>query len=89
MLTTQSDERLTKLACAGSEAGFEVLVARHRRALVRHCARILGDGDAEEAVQEALVRAHAALVRAHAALLRGDPVRRRGGGCTPSPATPR
>jgi RNA polymerase sigma factor (sigma-70 family) len=69
VLRTQSDERLTALARAGSEAGFEALVARHRRSLVRHCARILGDADAEEAVQEALVRAHAALRR-------GDAVRR-------------
>jgi RNA polymerase sigma factor (sigma-70 family) len=67
VLKTQSDERLTALARAGSEPAFETLVTRHRRELVRHCARILGEGDAEEAVQEALVRAHAAL-------LRGDPV---------------
>jgi hypothetical protein len=53
VLRTQTDERLTELARAGSEAAFEALVARHRRALERHCARILGDADAEEAVQEA------------------------------------
>jgi RNA polymerase sigma factor (sigma-70 family) len=69
VLWTQSDERLTALAGAGSEPAFEVLVARHRRALIRHCARILGPTDADEAVQDALLRAHAALRR-------GDPVRR-------------
>jgi RNA polymerase sigma factor (sigma-70 family) len=69
VLRTQSDERLTELARSGSDAAFEALVARHRHALVRHCARLLGNADAEEAVQEALLRAHAALRR-------GDPVRR-------------
>jgi RNA polymerase sigma factor (sigma-70 family) len=44
-------------------------VSRYRRSLVRYCASVVGDGDAEEAVQEALLKAHAAL-------LRGDPVRR-------------
>jgi RNA polymerase sigma factor (sigma-70 family) len=58
-----SDDRLTELARAGSEHAFEVLVARHRPQLVRLCARIVGDGDAEEAVQEALIRAHGALER--------------------------
>jgi DNA-directed RNA polymerase specialized sigma24 family protein len=34
---------------------------RYRRALFRHCARVVGDTDAEEAVQEALLKAHRAL----------------------------
>ena len=63
VLATQSDERLTALVATGSEAAFEALVARHRRSLVRHCAGILGPADAEEAVQDALLRAHAALCR--------------------------
>ena len=29
--------------------------------LVRHCARVLGDADADEAVQEALLKSHRAL----------------------------
>jgi RNA polymerase sigma factor (sigma-70 family) len=37
----------------------------NRHALVRHCARILGDADAEEAVQEALLKAHNALIAGH------------------------
>lgn len=69
MLPTQSDTRLTDLARAGSEPAFEAIVARYRRSLVRYCARVVGDADAEEATQDALMKAHAAL-------LRGDPVRR-------------
>lgn len=67
VLRTQSDERLAELAAGGSDAAFEALVARHRRALVGHCARVVG-ADAEEAVQDALMRALAALRR-------GDEVR--------------
>ncbi|HEY5317707.1 MAG TPA: sigma-70 family RNA polymerase sigma factor, partial [Solirubrobacteraceae bacterium] len=69
MLRTQSDTRLTDLARAGSEPAFEAIVARYQRSLVRYCARMVGEGDAEEAVQEALLKAHAAL-------LAGEPVRR-------------
>jgi RNA polymerase sigma factor (sigma-70 family) len=69
VLRTQSDSRLTELARAGSEPAFEAIVARYRRSLVRYCARVVGEGDAEEAVQEALLKAHAALAA-------GDPVRR-------------
>ncbi len=57
------DERLAELARDGSEAAFEVIVARHRRSLVRLCAQILGEADAEGAVQEALLKAHAAIIR--------------------------
>jgi RNA polymerase sigma factor (sigma-70 family) len=71
VLRTQSDTRLTELARAGSEPAFEAIVARYRRSLVRYCARVVGEGDAEEAVQEALVKAHAALAG-------GDPVRQLG-----------
>jgi RNA polymerase sigma factor (sigma-70 family) len=64
----QSDARLVELAGAGSEPAYEVIVLRYRRALVRHCARLVGPDDAEEVVQEALLGAHAALVG-------GSPVR--------------
>jgi len=60
-LRMQSDERLAELAGRGSEAAFEAIVHRYRRALVRHCARVLGDADADEAVQEALLKSHRAL----------------------------
>jgi RNA polymerase sigma factor (sigma-70 family) len=68
VLRTQSDERLTALAQDGSDAAFETLVTRYRRSMVRHCGRVVGHSDAEEAVQNALVSAHHALTR-------GDSVR--------------
>jgi RNA polymerase sigma factor (sigma-70 family) len=57
----QGDERLAELAGLGSEAAFEAIVHRYRRALLAHCAQILGESDADEAVQEALLKAHRAL----------------------------
>jgi RNA polymerase sigma factor (sigma-70 family) len=42
---------------AVTEADFTAGVARHRGDLRRHCARIVGTGDADDAVQEALLRA--------------------------------
>jgi RNA polymerase sigma factor (sigma-70 family) len=63
VLRSRPDERLAELARDGSEAAFEEIVARHRMALVRLCAHILGDADAEEAVQETLLKAHAAIIR--------------------------
>jgi RNA polymerase sigma factor (sigma-70 family) len=57
----QGDERLAELAGLGSEAAFEAIVHRYRRALLAHCAQVLGESDADEAVQEALLKAHRAL----------------------------
>lgn len=34
---------------------------RYRGALVRHCAQVVGESDADEAVQEALLKAHRVL----------------------------
>src|ERR1700722_6328162 len=49
---------LLALAAAGDEAAFAEAVAPYERALFRHCYRMLGSGlDAEEAVQDSLVRA--------------------------------
>jgi RNA polymerase sigma factor (sigma-70 family) len=62
LLRLQSDERLAKLASLGNETAFEVLVRRYRRELTRACSRIL-DGQAEDAVQQALLKAHQALLR--------------------------
>jgi RNA polymerase sigma factor (sigma-70 family) len=60
-LRMQGDERLAELAGQGSEAAFEAIVHRYRPPLVRHCTRLLGDSDADEAVQDTLLRAHRAL----------------------------
>jgi RNA polymerase sigma factor (sigma-70 family) len=62
-LRVQRDERLTELARLGSEAAFEAIVHRYRGALVRHCAALVGQADADEAVQDALIKAHQALAR--------------------------
>lgn len=60
-LRVQGDARLAELAGLGSEAAFEAIVHRYRRALLAHCAQVVGDSDADEAVQEALLKAHRAL----------------------------
>lgn len=60
-LRIQGDARLAELAGLGSEAAFEAIVHRYRRALLAHCAQVVGDSDADEAVQEALLKAHRAL----------------------------
>jgi RNA polymerase sigma-70 factor (ECF subfamily) len=53
-----------KAAQAGDEAAFERLVARYRRELASHCYRMLGStADAEDALQDALLRAWRALPR--------------------------
>jgi RNA polymerase sigma factor (sigma-70 family) len=57
----QGDARLAELAGLGSEPAFEAIVHRYRRALLAHCAQVVGDSDADEAVQEALLKAHRAL----------------------------
>jgi RNA polymerase sigma factor (sigma-70 family) len=67
-LRSQSDERLVALAQAGHEQAFEAIVRRHRRPLLRHGRRLLEDGQAEDAVQQALLSAWAGLRR-------GDDVR--------------
>jgi RNA polymerase sigma factor (sigma-70 family) len=66
ILRSQSDERLSYLAGHGSDPAFEAIVHRYRSPLIGHCVRILGsNADAEEAVQDALVSAHAALMNGH------------------------
>jgi RNA polymerase sigma-70 factor (ECF subfamily) len=56
-----TDEELVERCRAGSEAAFAAIVARYELALTRHCARIVGRGVAEDAVQEAFVAAWVAL----------------------------
>ena len=60
------DERLVALVRAGQDHAFEAIVARYEAALTAFARQTLGGAhhDAEEAVQDAFVRAFAAL-RAH------------------------
>jgi RNA polymerase sigma factor (sigma-70 family) len=63
ILRLQSDERLAGLAAAGNGRAFEVLVRRHRPALVRAAGRVLPGAEAEDAAQQALLNAQQALRR--------------------------
>ena len=63
VLSTQSDERLVDLVRAGSEAAFETIVERYRRALMRYVSRLLPPERAEDVVQQALVKAYEAMHR--------------------------
>jgi RNA polymerase sigma factor (sigma-70 family) len=61
LLRSQSDERLLELAREGHERAFEAIVERYRRPLLRACRRVLPEGRAEDAVQQALVAAWTAI----------------------------
>jgi RNA polymerase sigma-70 factor (ECF subfamily) len=55
---TAQERELLSQAAAGDETAFAALVEPHQRAMFRHCYRMLGSGtDAEDATQDALVRA--------------------------------
>jgi RNA polymerase sigma factor (sigma-70 family) len=58
------DAALVRLALAGDQGAFAVLVGRHRAMLVGLCRRVLGDpGLAEDAAQEAVLQAMVSLER--------------------------
>ena len=63
VLATQSDDRLVDLVRAGHESAFETIVARYRAPLLRYAERFLPRDRAEDAVQQAFVRAFDALPR--------------------------
>jgi RNA polymerase sigma-70 factor, ECF subfamily len=59
-----SDAEIVDRVRAGDTAAFAMLVARYRDRLGRYAVHMLGDReDAEEAVQDAFVRAHRSLAR--------------------------
>jgi RNA polymerase sigma factor (sigma-70 family) len=61
-LSSLSDARLVDLARTGNERAFETLVCRYRRQLLVYAGRLLGaEGRAEDALQQALMRAWIAL----------------------------
>jgi len=63
---TSTDAELVLRARAGDLASYGTLVQRHRISLERYAVRLLGNReDAEEALQDALVRAWQALDRCH------------------------
>lgn len=62
VLRTQPDATLAALAADGSEAAFEAIVRRHRRALLAYCRRLLlSESRSEDVVQQAFVDAWSAL----------------------------
>jgi RNA polymerase sigma factor (sigma-70 family) len=61
LLRLQDDARLVALAREGHDPAFAAIVDRYGRQLERYCARLLGPGRAEDAVQQAFVNAHSAM----------------------------
>jgi RNA polymerase sigma factor (sigma-70 family) len=61
LLRLQDDQRLVALAREGHDPAFAAIVDRYRGPLERYCARLLGPGRAEDAVQQAFVNAHSAM----------------------------
>lgn len=63
-LQSESDAALVGRVLAGETAAYSVLVARYRNQFGRYAVRMLGNReDAEEALQDALIRAYRSLSR--------------------------
>jgi RNA polymerase sigma-70 factor, ECF subfamily len=61
-----TEQELLEAACGGDEDAFRCLVEPHRAGLHAHCFRMLGSlHDAEDALQDALLRAWRGLCRFH------------------------
>ena len=63
LLRLQSDDRLARLAALDNHAAFEAIVRRYRPELLRASRRVLSDERAEDAIQQAFLKAHEALLR--------------------------
>jgi RNA polymerase sigma-70 factor, ECF subfamily len=64
--SSTTEQALLKAACGGDEDAFRRLVDPHRAALHAHCYRMLGSvHDAEDALQDALLRSWSGLCRFH------------------------
>jgi RNA polymerase sigma-70 factor (ECF subfamily) len=55
------DSMLVEAARCGDRAAYGALAARYRGAMVRTASAVAGAGEAEDVVQEVLLRAHAGL----------------------------
>ena len=63
LLAGFGDERLVEQLRRGNEAAFEVLYDRHHAGVLSYCRHMLGSRDeAEDALQQAFISAHAAIV---------------------------
>jgi RNA polymerase sigma-70 factor (ECF subfamily) len=58
-----TDAALVTQAAAGHAPAFTTIVIRYRPWLVAHCRTVVGEADAEDVVQDALLAAHRALRR--------------------------
>ena len=56
-MSTDTDQRLVTLARGGDLRAFETLVERHRDVVHRVAARVVGEHDADDAAQDAFLRA--------------------------------
>jgi len=63
VLRTQSDARLLELAREGQERAFEAIVERYRKPLLRSCRRVVPEPRAEDAVQQAFLKAWSSIQR--------------------------
>src|SRR4051794_5727431 len=61
LLRTQPDDQLVALSRGGSTAAFEQIARRHTPALTAFAASVAPPSQAEDVVQDALIKAHAAL----------------------------